>query len=259
MKIIWYGTASLEIISGEDHILIDPYLPLKGAQNPGYLPDYLDLDTILITHGHMDHLSTVPKIMSLNPNASVFCTQSPAATLEKKGVDPDRIGIIAPGHTLTFGGIRVTPLKGRHSVPDKSLKKETLINPRILQYAYNLPKLALQTLFYKEEGETLCYLIETEQKKILLMGSLSMDPETEYPLYPDLMILPYQGISNPEMQAIAMIEAIHPRNLMLIHFDDAFPPISKTISTKPLYRLLTASYPDLPVVKPTAGKAVTLI
>lgn len=258
MKITWFGCASLLIEYGKDRILIDPFLPLRGAENPAFLLDYVDEDSILITHGHLDHLASIPNILD-HADATVYCSALPAATLEKKKVDSDRIAIIRPGNILHFGQIKVTVLPGKHIQYDSRLKRNTLLNPRMLRYLPNTLSLAARQLVYKEGNETLVYQIEAGGKKILVLGSMNLDENTEYPKYVDMLVLPYQGTSDLITPALSILEKIEPRTVLLDHFDDAFPPVSRHIDTRPLKKALTEHFPDLPVVKPTAGKPVTLL
>ena len=258
MKITWFGTASLLIEKEKDRVLLDPFLPLPGAENHPSLLDYRKEDSILITHGHIDHLSSVPKIL-LHSDATVYCSAVPAATLEKKKADSDQIVIIRPGDVLYFGEIRVTVFPGKHIHFDSGLIGHTLLSPRILRYFPNFLSLLFHHHTYTEGNETLSYLIETDGKKILVLGSLALHEATEYPSYVDMLVLPYQGASNPVPAALSIIDRIKPQTLLLDHFDDAFPPISRHIDTKPLKKILKEQYPYLPVVKPTVGKAVTLL
>ncbi len=258
MKITWYGTASLLIEYGEDRILIDPFLTLKGARNHPSLLSYIKEDSILITHGHIDHLYSIPKIMD-NSDATVYCSATPANTLEKRGVDSDQIVIVRPGDRLTFGSIQVKILQGKHIQFDKKLIRHTLANPRLFTHLANLAFLSFNHPRYKEGQETLAYQIEAGGKVILVLGSLDLDPQTEYPKYVDMLVLPYQGATDLITPTLSIIEQIEPRTVLLDHFDDAFPPISREIDTKPLKKVLTEQFPELPVVKPTAGKAVTLL
>ena len=258
MKITWFGTASLLIENEGDQILIDPFLPLKGSENRPSLLDYQKADSILITHGHIDHLGSISRILR-DSDAAVYCSALPAATLEKKKTDSDQIVIIRPGDILHFGGIKVTPLPGKHIKFDAKLIRHTFLNLRILLYFPNFLSLLFRNHTYAEGNETLTYLIEAGGKKILVLGSLALDEETEYPKYVDMLILPYQGTTDLVSAALSIIARIEPRTILLDHFDDAFPPISRHIDTKPLKKALTEHYPELPVVKPTAGKAITLL
>lgn len=258
MKITWFGTASLLIENEGDRILIDPFLPLRGSENHPSLLDYQKEDSILITHGHIDHLGSIPKILR-NSEATVYCSALPASTLEKKKTDSDQIVIIRPGDILYFGGIKVTPLPGKHIQFDSKLIRHTFLNIRILRYFSNFLSLLFRNHTYAEGNETLTYLIETGGKKVLLLGSLALQEETEYPKYVDMLILPYQGATDLVSAALSIIARIEPRTVLLDHFDDAFPPVSAHIDTRPLKKALEEHYPELPVVKPTAGKAVTLL
>lgn len=258
MKITWFGTASLLIENEENRILIDPFLPLRGSENHPSLLDYQKEDSILITHGHIDHLGSIPKILR-NSDATVYCSALPASTLEKKKTDSDQIVIIRPGDVLHFGAITVTPLPGKHIKFDAKLIRHTFLSLRILRYFPNFLSLLFRNHAYAEGDETLAYLIETGGKKILVLGSLALREETEYPKYVDMLVLPYQGATDLVSAALAILARIEPRTVLLDHFDDAFPPISQCIDTKPLKKALAEHYPELPVVKPTAGKSITLL
>jgi len=64
MKIRWLGHSTFQIKS-ESTLVIDPHNPEAG----GRLPDDLTADTVLVTHGHMDHNFTqavggMPEIFS---------------------------------------------------------------------------------------------------------------------------------------------------------------------------------------------------
>lgn len=257
MKLTWFGTASIQIESEKETLLFDPYLCYAGAENRQWLLDYININNILITHGHFDHLASIPKIMDLS-EATVYTTKTPAETLEKKRVDPDYLAVVKPGAELSFGDMKVEVLQGRHVKYDKPLLKEILLSPKLLRHFYRLPYLLHGLLAYPEAEEIVAYLVKCEEKRVLVLGSLGLDEDTEYPENVDLLVLPYQGTSLLVSESLAIIERLKPKAIMLDHFDNAFPPITKSVDTKPLKKALTEKYPDIKVVKPTAGKPITL-
>lgn len=258
MKITWFGTASLLIEHENDRILIDPFLGLRGAKNRPSLSDYHQAQSILVTHGHIDHLGSIPAILR-DFDATIYCSECPCATLERRKVDEDQIVAIRPGDTLHFGEITVNVLSGKHIRFDSKLIKSTFLNLRVLRYFPNFLLLFLKNHSYPEGKETLAFHIECNGKKILVLGSLGLDERENYPKNVDMLVLPYQGASDLITPTLAVIRQIKPRTLLLDHFDDAFPPISRQIDTKPLKKALAEHFPGLPVVKPTAGKPVTLL
>ena len=60
IRITWLGTAALKLENKEGTVLIDPFVEMDGAENQNDKEDFLSGDAILITHGHLDHLSLVP-------------------------------------------------------------------------------------------------------------------------------------------------------------------------------------------------------
>ncbi|MDY3918216.1 MAG: MBL fold metallo-hydrolase [Candidatus Limivivens sp.] len=257
MKITWYGTASLSIETALSKILIDPFLTPRGSENRTSLQDFAGYDTILLTHGHLDHIQSIPKILEGN-EAVVFCTATPAETLERKGVPGERIMEIQPGIQLAFRDIRVTVLKGKHIQYDRKLVEKTFLSWRMLRYAYRIPSMFFQNRAFRENGETVTYLLEAAGKSVLILGSMGLDEEEEYPEKVDILVLPFQGMLDPSLPAAAVIDRIRPGMVMLDHFDDAFPPFSKTVDTRSLKKLLDKRDPDLCVVKPKAGKTYCL-
>ena len=88
MQLIWHGTASVELICAAGRILFDPFVPLPGSKVPVRPEDFDGFTDIFLTHGHLDHIVSVPGIVKRNPGATVCCTGTPCETLRAKGV-PD--------------------------------------------------------------------------------------------------------------------------------------------------------------------------
>lgn len=257
MNITWLGTASLLLEAAGERILFDPFLELRGGEHPGALEDFLREDVIFITHGHFDHLYFLPQILE-EGEATVFCTSAPARTLEKYTEETGNVVELRIGQTVPIGEIRIRALQGRHIEFDKRLVKYILDPRRLFRGWRNLPFLFWANRAFQERGETVAFHIQAEGKEILLFGSLNLDPDTVYPRNVDLLILPYQGSCELEREAEHFIERLSPKRILLTHFDNAFPPLSRNVDTRPLKRLIREKYPEIQVVKPTFGKPITL-
>ncbi len=258
MYITWMGTASFLIESDEERILFDPFVQLIGGTNPNTIDDFLHEDVIFITHAHFDHLLYVPEILERS-EATVFCGSVAAEKLESLTEESGRIASISAGLTIPVGGIHVTVFRGRHIYFDRTLITETLSPARLVHYARNLPFLAYANHSFQEKGQTYTYLIEAEGRRILLLGSMNLDPQEVYPRDIDVLILPYQGNSDLPREADKIISAISPRCILLSHFDNAFPPISRDVPLHPLKMLLEKKYPHIRLIRPIRGKRMTLV
>ena len=261
MKITWLGTASIAIESEGRKILFDPFAVLIGGSHPESLDLFAEYDVIFITHGHFDHLFFVPELLEMS-GPTVFCGEVSARTLEKYVEDTDTVCVVAPGMEIPVGPFTVRVFRGKHvEVPRGIRTLRRMAQPAsCLRHIRNLPFIVYAHSHFPEGGETLVYGIEAEGKQILLAGSMNFAPadlET-YPDHPDLLILPYQGFVDLEARAREMIDRVHPKRILLSHFDDAFPPVTRNVDLRGLRRLMKTEYPQIPVVKPTFGKPVAL-
>jgi L-ascorbate metabolism protein UlaG (beta-lactamase superfamily) len=97
------------IDTGRARLLFDP-----GVFSAGF-EEVRDLDAILITHRHNDHLDTdrLPALVAANPRAMLVV--GPGSTEET-----DKLGLTArqaaPGDALTLGGARVVLVGGEHAL-----------------------------------------------------------------------------------------------------------------------------------------------
>ena len=259
MKITWYGAASLLIESKNDRIMIDPVKGLPGSENSPSWEELMAADNILLTSGKLDRIHNIPLIVNTS-GATVYCTRTPAELLEKDRTNSDLIAVVKPGLSLVFGDISVNVYKG---ASDNSLvltsEKHRLASPKVLRYPANAFFLRTHLTKFSDFGESLCYSICSGGKTILIPGSLGLDADTDYPKYVDMLVLPYQGNDELITDAVSLIDRICPRTVLLDMFDNYYPPMTDTTSTKGLHKALQSKYPDLPVVKPRSGKPVTLL
>jgi len=254
MKLKWYGTAAILLEHDGTKLLFDPFLFLRDECLKPPVEELSTIENILVTHGHLDHISDIPAILKRGDGtATVFCTAKPRETLISKGVDETRIRQITPGDCLGFRPFEVRVLKGKHIVFDKWLVIKTFFNPRVLANRDNLRYLLKENRICTEAGETVVYDIGVADKRILLLGSLNLDDNTEYPEGADLLILPFQGRSDISKYAMPFIERLQPKKILLDHFDDGFPPISSNVKTGPFIQLMRREYPGIPVICTQAG------
>jgi len=107
MKLTHLGHACLLVETDGARLLVDP-----GVFSS--FEDLRDLDAVLVTHQHADHVDAT--------RLATLLAANPAATLV---VDPDSVTavdglpaahtVVRPGDRLTFGGTRVDVLGGMHA------------------------------------------------------------------------------------------------------------------------------------------------
>ena len=250
MRLIWHGTAAIELVSGSGRILFDPFVPLSGSQVPVELKDFDGFTDIFITHGHTDHISDLPRIIERNPGARVYCTKTPFETLIGKGLDGKNLVLLNYGDVTERNGFRIRALHGRHAELPK-LSAARLSYMLSSPARRNIPYILREHLRCRENGETLFYQIEAEGRTLSLMGSLNLRPDIRYPTGADLLILPYNGWEDNFPPAVRIMERLRPKRAVLDHYDDTFPPVTMPIDLSPILR----KYPEtLTALEP--GRAV---
>jgi L-ascorbate metabolism protein UlaG (beta-lactamase superfamily) len=108
VKITHLGHSCLLVEAGGARILIDP-----GAFTPGF-EELTDLDAVLVTHQHADHvdLQRMPVLLTANPRAQVRAEEQAAAELKKAGVDAVPLQV---GGEIRIGAALVTGVGGIHA------------------------------------------------------------------------------------------------------------------------------------------------
>lgn len=233
MRVIWHGTAAIELVSESGRILFDPFVPLKGSPVPVRLEDFDGFPDIFVTHGHLDHILSIPEIAARNPSAKIYCTQTPFRTLRAKGLADDALRLIRFGDALEAAGFRIRALHGKHAIlPKASLRR--------LGYALrspargNLPKLLRDNRACPENDESVFYCVEAGGRTVCLMGSMNLREDVDYPTGANLLILPYNGWDDCFPPAVRIIERLAPKRVALDHFDDTFPPLTMPLDLTPI-------------------------
>jgi L-ascorbate metabolism protein UlaG (beta-lactamase superfamily) len=116
MRITHLGHACLLIEAGGRRILLDP-----GTFSSGIV-DLTELDAILVTHQHADHvdLSRLPALVDNNPQARLYAEPQAASTVQEAGIGAQ---CLVAGEVLSFGPVEVTPVGQMHALINEALPR----------------------------------------------------------------------------------------------------------------------------------------
>lgn len=82
-------------------------------------------------------------------------------------------------------------------------------------------------------------------KRVMILGSASLDADTVYPQNADLLIFPYQGRMRMHAYTMPFLQTLRPKAVMLDHFDNAFPPFTHTVNTKKFVPTVNKEFPQV--------------
>ncbi|MEJ2699703.1 MAG: metal-dependent hydrolase [Desulfuromonadales bacterium] len=104
LKVTWLGHACFTLDDGNSRIVIDPFL--TGNPVATVAPGDLEVDAVLVTHGHGDHLGDAVDISRRN-GAPLIAPFELAKFCERQGatVHPMHIG---GSHVFPFGRVKLT-------------------------------------------------------------------------------------------------------------------------------------------------------
>ena len=107
MKVTRLGHAALQIDTDDARLVIDP-----GVYSDAWR-EVADIDAVLVTHEHHDHIDVpnLPQLLADNPGARLYAPAPVGALLE--GVD---VQTVESGATLELGGTRVEVVGAEHAV-----------------------------------------------------------------------------------------------------------------------------------------------
>lgn len=234
MNIRWNGTASMELESAGKKIFFDVFLPLKGSETKIDIKHFDNVSDIFITHGHFDHIASMPAIYNRNKDVKIYCTETPYTTLRSKGIPEKNLELLAFNMDIRVKGFSLRTFHGKHAILPKATPKR-IFGGIFSKNLINLPYILRENRICIENDETVFYQIEAEGKRISLMGSLNLREDVEYPTQSDLLILPYNGWDDNFEPAVCVIERLKPKKVLLNHFDNTFPPVTTEIDRKPLH------------------------
>lgn len=254
MKVTWYGTATIGIDDGKTRLLFDPFVRMNKRIETTPIEAFAGFDAVLLTHGHFDHMLSVPELTRIDNNVQVYCTESPKNSLESMGVASERITEIKPGDEIHIGDYTIRPRRFRHLVFDP-----VYILSIVPKCAVMLPRLIWQfstTKTMPEAGETVAYEIEAHGKKIFLTGTFREFPCEEYPKDVDLFILAIGGCLFMPEKTKDFIARYHPKKILVDHIDNAFPPMTREVNLERLRKTIKKNHPDIEFIIPEICKEI---
>jgi L-ascorbate metabolism protein UlaG (beta-lactamase superfamily) len=115
-KLTWYGHATLGLETGGYKILVDPYF--TGNPAVRVTPDSIEVDYILVSHGHGDHMGDAVSIAK-RTGATVISNAEISAWLGKQGVKT-HAQHLGGGYKHPFGYLKLTLALHGSGLPDGS-------------------------------------------------------------------------------------------------------------------------------------------
>ena len=256
MKITWYGTATIGIDDGKTKLVFDPFVRMNKRIETTPVEGFAGFDAVFITHGHFDHIYSIPELAKADKNVPVYCTEVPKKSLINKGVPESRIKTIHPDDVISIGDFTLRVHRFRHVIFDpvyilSVVPKCALMLPRLLWQFY-------QNHFMPEGGEIVAYEIDNHGKKIFLTGSFREHPDGKYPENADMFILAHGGTVFMPENTKKFIARYRPKKILVDHFDDAFPPLTRTVDVSRLKKTVNKNHPEIEFIIPEINKAVEL-
>ena len=107
MRIVHFGQSCVLVEIGTARLLLDP-----GIYSAGF-DDLTELDAILVTHQHPDHLdlARMPALLAANPSAQLHVDSGSAPQLTSAGIAHQ---VVSPGQQLQLAGTAVEVVGGDH-------------------------------------------------------------------------------------------------------------------------------------------------
>ena len=235
VRVTYLGCNGFLITSGGTALLVDPCftrpgLLAVGLNRPipadvariesgldrGGVPE--DVDAILVTHAHYDHLLDVPHIRG-ERGGVILASPTGCFTARAHGVAEDDVDPVLPGAERRVGDASVRVIESAHDrvlcrVPFPGEYREVPETP---------PARAREYLC----GQPLAYLIELGGRKIYVDSGGR--PEVLPPVVPGGIDLALIGAALPDSRArfVRAVERLQPRLVYPTHQDNFFRPVDK--------------------------------
>lgn len=232
VRVTYLGVNGYQFEAGGHALLVDPYFtrarlnsilfrqPIQPNDTRikfGLGHVRTQVDAILVTHAHFDHLLDVPQVAQ-RTNARVITGATAANFAVACGLDRSRCLVVEPGATQVVGPWRIRVLPSAHDrifgwIPFGGTKTSPLSCPR---------KASDWRL-----GEPMAFLIEANGKRIYIDSGGTPDVLPPAQMRPvDLAIV---GVALPDSRKRlrSAIEQLRAKYVLPSHQDDFFSPLER--------------------------------
>ena len=249
MRFKWLGTATLLLEGGGTRLLIDPYGRPFAPQPPLPLEEARSAEAIFITHPHLDHFQDADVFSE--GERPVYVAQGGIELAHKNGMQTGCMYAAAPGDMIRVGGLSVGVFAARHCRFDAATISRVLFSPRTWRHAKDaFALLGGARKFRIGRDDVLAFLVSDGEKSVFVFGSAGMAEGADYPPEPDLLVFPYQGRARMDRALLPFLDKLRPKAVLIDHFDDAFPPVSRRVDTKRFPTTVRSRLPHAAAVEP---------
>ncbi|MFL6127424.1 MBL fold metallo-hydrolase [Actinophytocola sp.] len=202
LRFVGHSTVRVEVAGHA--VLTDPVLTnrvsaLTRVTSPATAADRADVDLVLLSHLHGDHVH-LPSLRLLSPHVRVVVPRGAGDWLRAKGIR--RVDELAPGEELAHGDLRITGVRAEHS--------GHRWGPRFT---------------HGPQAEAMGHLIEGGGRRVYAAGDTDLFPEMAALSDLDVALLPVWGWGptlgpghmNPR-RAAAAVDLLKPRVAVPVHW-----------------------------------------
>ena len=246
------GNTNILISDGKTSILTDGFFTRPGVAKVLWgevAPDetvikyclnragIVQLDAVIPVHSHFDHAMDSPIVAELT-GATLIGSESTANIGRGLNFPEDQMVIVESGVPLQIGSMKVTLIKGKHwPYPDEELGL-TLLNREIIN-----PIVPPASAFEYFEGASYTIIVEHADASIAIHGSAGYIPNILENYVVDILFISTAGLEtmdksyNDNFQT-HVVDALNPKVIVPIHWDDFFVPLKKGLKSRSLLEKL---------------------
>jgi L-ascorbate 6-phosphate lactonase len=181
------GQAGFALLSGDDLVLVDPFLSPRPDRLIDAVVDprgLLGVRAVLASHEHGDHLDlpTWAAIAEASPNARFVVPEPLVPLVTGVGIPGNRVSGARIGTPIQLGDVRATPVPARHAVGIEdgySLGDQENRTPRFMGYVVELDGVRLYHAGDTLADETIVRAVGELRPDIALLPINGRDPERE--------------------------------------------------------------------------------